>query len=263
MDRYPLNLILAVATASAMVFLGFLPTKSIRTAFFAKETFTAAASWLAVAFLSPYSIIHFPIIIALICLAASWHFHSDRVLSGKMWLNLASGLGISIGVMLILAVTPRGYPPGLPQLHEILLLVSIYLGGGLIGLAYFCLLLTESASGRSGVTNALVQRHVGLLPWLTLARMVVLFILAAGTSRIQGPSKPYDNTLSETMNALYLGIIPRHVLFLIGLTFVLLIFACLAQRATRLDSRILPTRYLRALLIIGFITEFLARAFVL
>ena len=59
MDGNPLNLILAVATASATIFLGFLPTKNIRTTFFARETLKAAIAWIFVAMATPPQIVHY------------------------------------------------------------------------------------------------------------------------------------------------------------------------------------------------------------
>jgi len=170
MDVFPLNLVLAVAVASATIFLGFLPTRNIRSPFFAQEAIKAALAWVFVAMVSPAAIMHYHFIIAILCFGAWWQFRRDKALSGKMWLSIASGLGISIGVMLILAVTPRAYPPGLPEQSRAFLLASIYLGGAVIGLAYVSYVLIQGSATRSGIANELVQRYVGLLLVLVLVR---------------------------------------------------------------------------------------------
>jgi hypothetical protein len=179
-----------------------------------------------------------------------------------MWLSIASGLGISIGVMLILATTPRAYPPGLPQTSEVLLLASIYLGGAVIGLAYVCYVLTQSASAKSGVTSAIVQRYTGLLFILVLARAGVISGSACfsdiGLKPRPNPNNPYYTDPFLQANAYHLE--P----WLLGLAvFVLPLLALFAERATRLSSRILPSRRLAALILLGILTEILARFLVL
>ncbi|HEY0256378.1 MAG TPA: hypothetical protein VGC39_02960, partial [Candidatus Methylacidiphilales bacterium] len=163
MDVFPLNLVLTVVVASATIFLGFLPSRNIRSPFFAQEVFKALVAWIVIAVFSPPGIQHYYGFIAILCFGSWWQFRRDKALSGKMWLSIVSGLGISIGVMLILAVTPRAYPPGLSNLGQTLLLASIYLGGAVIGLAYISYALIQGSSTQSGATKDQIQRHIGLL----------------------------------------------------------------------------------------------------
>ncbi len=245
-NGFPVNLIMAVTTASATIFVGFLPTKSIRTPFFARETLKAALAWVLVALMTPPSIMHYPIFFALLCGGSWWKFSRDHALSGKMWLSIASGLGISIGVMLLLATTPQAYPPGLAQPAQTLLLVSIYLGGATIGLAYTSALLAMNVSTSSGVTSAIVRRYVGLLVILVVARAVVLM----GMVWLVRGFSAHDGFTYET-------------LFALGDAVVMPGLAWMAWRATRFSSRILPTRFLFVLCAFGFGAEILARFLVL
>jgi len=262
MDLYPLNLILAIATASATIFLGFLPTKNISSTFFANETGKAILAWGLVAVMSSSKILHFPIMLAFFCFAAWWNFGRDRALSGKMWLSVASGLGISIGVMTILAVTPQANPPGLPQLNETLLLASIYLGSAIIGLAYVCFALVQGTN--SGVTQGVIQRYVGLLFGLTLLRAAAMLasaflpgVRANAFSDLKIPARIWTEigipieTVRETL--LF------SIILLILTVMVLPALAFLAKRATEFSSRIQPTRFLIAIMFFGFMTEFFAR----
>ncbi len=110
MEMYPLNLILAVAAASATIFLGFLPTRTIRIGFFVQETLKVAIAWALVGMMSQGRVAFYHVGIAILCFGACWKFRGEHVLSGKMWLSIGSGLGISVGVMLLLAVTPQAFP---------------------------------------------------------------------------------------------------------------------------------------------------------
>lgn len=257
MDAYPLNLILAVATASATIFLGFLPTKSISSAFFARESGKAIFAWILVALSSPSQIAHYPLLYAFLSFAAWWQFRRDNLLNGKMWLSIAAGLGISVGIMLILAVTPAAYPHGLSLTADTLLLASIYLGGGILGLAYVCLVLIDS----DGSHQPLIQRLVKLLAVLTLARAAVLLadILTV---------KPKDFTAvtsgSNTQSAYGVSIsIPNISLVSLMPVFVLIILAFIAQRQTHFSSKRQPTRTLAAFIVVGIFSEIFIRSLVL
>ena len=67
MDGFPFDLILTVATATATIFLGFLPTASIRSSFFSRATLKAALAWGLVTLLTPPAIMHYPFFFALLC----------------------------------------------------------------------------------------------------------------------------------------------------------------------------------------------------
>jgi len=276
MDGFPFDLILTVATASATIFLGFLPTASIRSSFFARATLKAALAWGLVTLVTPPAIIHFPFFFALLCVGAWRKFSRDSAFSGKMWLCVASGLGISLGVMLLLALTPRAWPPGLPLVPQILLLASIYLGGAIIGLACVCASLAHNLSTDSGVSYAVVQRYVGLLLNLTLARAVVLPALLLVTPDLPGHLQFSEHVLPVTTTHLANGLtditfdhdqdvsVSIQTLLLLGLVVILIPgVACLASRATRFSSKIKPTRLLVAICFFGLLAETLARLLVL
>ena len=278
MDAYPFNLILAVATASASIFLGFLPTKSISSSFFTRESSKFILAWVLVALTSPTKIAHYPLFYAFLSFAAWWNFRKDNAFSGKMWLSVASGLGISTGIMFILAVTPRAYPPGLTPLSEGLLLTSIYLGSGIIGLAYVCFTFIQSTKINSGVTQNVIQRYVGLLPYLTLVRAAVIvatFFLLPGhfenkttwynantppvSEAHHGSATTYFFKASDSDTSISLTVLAPMALAVL----VLPLLAFLAQKQTHLSSRVQPTRTLIAIILIGFLTEILARLLIL
>ena len=276
MDAYPLDLILAVATASVTIFLGFLPTKTISCAFFARETLKASAAWTVVAFFCPLEILHYPLILAIICLCAWWHFSGNHALNGKLWLNVASGLGISAGVMLILAVTPRAYPPGLPLLNQALLLAAIYLGGSVIGLAYVCFALIQGAKANSGVTQSLVQRYIGLLLYLTVVRAVVILAIFFVLPGHYVSKTTYPNTAESVAIPLTQFSIKGHLAYVtessfsltdtiaVGLAVLVLpLLAYHAQDQAGFSSRVQPTRFLIVIIFIGSLAEILARLLVL
>ncbi len=178
-----------------------------------------------------------------------------------MWLSLASGLGISVGVMLILAVTPRAYPPGLSQASQALLLASIYLGGGVIGLAYVCYVLTQSVSASAGVTNAVVQRYVGLLFGLTLVRAGAMLsscflpgVRANALSTLNVPAHIWaelgipQDVVGESL-----------VMSVLLLIFVVIVMPALAFFAQRTKS----SHALLGICAVGLLAEILARFLVL
>ena len=284
---YPLDLILAVATASATVFLGFLPTKSISSSFFAREALVATFLWAIVAFSAPAEAMHYMLAIGLFCGGAWWKFRHDRMLNGKMWLSLSSGLGISLAVVLILVKTPQGYPPELPSHIGGLLLASIYMGGSIIGLTYICFTLIQNVSTNSGVTQGVAQRYLKILFGLTLARAAVLiallflprpgvrpFLMSGTGGTMMG--------FSETEKAPEVGFFFGHayvtegmgsfpsinftgsIILLLALVVIALPgLACAAMHASRMASRVQPTRILIVLLLAACIAEIIARLVVL
>lgn len=274
MDIFPLNLVLTVAVASTTIFLGFLPTRNIRSPFFAQEIFKALGAWVFIAIFSPPGIQHYYFFIAILCFGSWWQFRRDKALSGKMWLSIASGLGISIGVMLILAVTPRAYPPGLSNLSQTLLLASIYLGGAVIGLAYISYALIQGSHASSGATKDQVQRYIGLLPILVLARagvLLALVFLTPGSGLIK--YREYD--LPKTQSTYHLfgheftGItfgyaqdisFPLQTTLLLGLAVVILPLLTFAvHRAISRHLQVQAATMLAGICLLGLLAEILAR----
>jgi hypothetical protein len=276
MDGFPFDLVFAVATASATIFLGILPTRRIRSNFFARESIKAAFAWVLVMCASPPAIMHFPFFFALLCGGSWWKFSHDSALSGKMWLSVASGLGISLGIVLILAVTPRAYPSDLPLIPQTLLLASIYLGGAVIGLAYASSRIDLTIGTNSGATHAMVRRYVGLLGALVIARATVLLGLFLVTPDMPEHVRFTEYELPTTETHLGNGLtvftfsrdqavgISSETLLLLGLVVIVIpSLAFLAWRATRFSSRIQPTRFLVAICFLGILAETLARLLVL
>ena len=261
MDTYPLDLVFTVAAASVTVFLGFLPTKTLRSGFFAREALKAAAAWVVIAAISPLGVMHYPFILAAFCFIAWWNFQRDDAFMGKIWLSLAAGLGISIGVLVILAVTPGCLPTtsfttltvrGSLQAQEwgwsqAWCLASLYLGGAMIGLAYVGYALCREASLRPGL-GGFIQNSLGLLFNLTLVRAAVVLI------EITVPGAFVDLHGKDVRHFDFLFLPIGACVFLILPT-----LAYLARRAARFSSRVQPTRLLVAMMLVGLVTEILAR----
>jgi hypothetical protein len=263
MDIFPLNLILTVAVASATIFLGFLPTRNIRSPFFAQEIFKALVAWVFIAIFSSPAIRHYYFLIAILSFGSWWQFRRDKALSGKMWLSIASGLGISIGIMLILAVTPRAYPIGLSDLNRALLLASIYLGGAVIGLAYVSYVLIQGSRAPSGATNDQVQRYIGLLPVLVLIRAGVLL------ASVFLPFQMADGSRSSGFSAngfgyVPIGSIPFQTFLLLGLIVIILPFLTFAvHRAISRHLQVQAATILASICLLGLLAEILARLLLL
>ncbi len=259
MDSYPVDLILATATAWSTIFLGFLPTKTIRTSLFAGETLKATIAWILVAMSTPPAIMHYPLFFAIICAGSWWKFRATNALSGKMWLSIASGLGISIGVMLIIALREETHPQHLSQIAQAIHLASVYLGGGIIGLAYSSYVLMQNSAADSGVTQSLAQRYVGLLFILVLIRAVVLGV------ELLAPVYPFNSEVQVNGILNHHGATYVHVsdLTLVSLTAipmaVVIAFAFLAWRASRVSARTRTCTLLIATCLIAFASEMLIR----
>jgi len=249
MDTYPFDLVLAVAVAAATIFVGFLPVKTIPARFFAREAIKAAGAWMLVAAISPLGVMHYPFILAILCFVAWWNFQRDDTFTGKIWFSLASGLGISIGVMIILAITP-GSLPVQGDWSQILCLLSIYLGGAMTGLAYVGCMLCREASVRTGITG-LTQNCLGLLFNLVLIRCLVLLIEFTAV-----PGSPCHDIFSLGAK---IGRQPDLLPIAISVFFITPLLAYLARRAANFSSRLQPARFLVAIIFIGFMTEILAR----
>ena len=254
MDAYPFDLVLAVIVASVTIFLGFLPAKTIRSGLFAREAFKATAAWIVVAAISPLSVMHYPFILAVLCFVAWWNFQRDETFTGKIWLSLASGLGISIGVMVIIAVTPGSLPTSGSSpaqawdWGQAWCLASLYLGGAIIGLAYVGYVLCREASVQPGI-GGFIQNCLGLLFNLTLIRGVVLLI-----EIVTIPGAPGDLHGKDVRHVDFIFLPVGVCVFLI-----LPVLAWLARRAAHFSSRLQPTRLLLAMILVGFVTEILAR----
>jgi hypothetical protein len=175
---YPFDLVAAVAVGWGLIFLGRLPTQFLRMKFFYRHIGLAGLAWMVVASVSPGSILHFDVLIGLLCLWAWWRWRGDHGLSGRLWLSVASGLGISLGVVLVLAVTPHAFPANLGG--EILFLLEVSVGGAVIGLAWVLFVLTRRVATEAEVPVALVLGYGRLLILLTLVRAGVALLRPGG-----------------------------------------------------------------------------------
>jgi hypothetical protein len=169
MDLTRVSLVLAVSTAWATIFLGALPASALRR--YSREVLRAAGAWVVVALCSPPAILHWHLIFAFLCLLAWRHIRHDRALTGKVWMAIASGLGISLGVVFLIQAAPEICPLGLPSEKYFLLLASIYLGGAVTGLAYAaCLLSDDEEAG--GLSSGYARLLAGLaFFWIVVAAM--------------------------------------------------------------------------------------------
>ncbi len=225
------------------VFLGFLPARTLENRILADQTLRAAFAWGIIALGSPWPIIHYPIIFAALCLIAWRQFRREEPLAGKMWLSLASGLGISIGVMLILAITPGVYPTAATDTVQGLFLANVYLGGAVIGMAHVCGTLLEARVGR-----AVIRGYVSLLFLLVVARSLVLIawlVDAAALFRGQLVWKATGTPLVVLTLALLLLVTP--------------VLTLLVRRSVRAGSDAQARWFLLGLALAAFVGELLAR----
>jgi hypothetical protein len=134
MDLAPLSLVLAVTTAWATIFIGFLPARALELQ--SREVLTACGAWILAGLMAPLTIIHWYLIFAIICFVAWVKLVRGYALGGKTWLSVASGLGIGLGVVFLIQAAPGSFPAGVSPHFHLLWLVSIHLGGAVTGLAY-------------------------------------------------------------------------------------------------------------------------------
>jgi hypothetical protein len=250
MDLYPFNLVLAVAVASATLFLGYLPTRLLRLDLFIRQPLRLGAGWLAVAAASPPEILHYYLVLAILCFVAWWRLRGDHGLGGKLWLCGAAGLGISLGVVLILAVEPAAWPALKPRWGQALFLVSTYLGGAIIGLAYMLHAFTRPEASRAGV---IAVRQANLLLGLIFLQAAGLFLalLAAGPMR-SPPASPLGASFLEG----HVLLAPGEIAFVTGV-FILPILGWQALRKIGSPRPSAVGATLVAICLLGFITDLL------
>jgi hypothetical protein len=170
MNLYPLNLVLAMAVGSALLFFAYLSARQLTEPFFTQATLRFGGLWLLVAALTPPEILHYDLLLAVICFIAWRRLLGGHGLGGKLWLCAAAGLGISLGPVLILAVTPDAWPDGSPAWAQLLFLAALYSSGAMAGLAFALWLFTRPESLDAGVRTAGLAK---LLFILILARAAV------------------------------------------------------------------------------------------
>jgi hypothetical protein len=174
MNLYPLNLVLAVAIATATLFLGYLPPRRLESPFFTRWTLWLGGMWLVVAAMTPPTILHYDVLLALIGFIAWRQLHGGHGLRGKLWLCLAAGFGISLAPVLVLAVTPGAWPEAQPAWGQALFLASIYTGGAIPGVAFALWLFTRREGIDTGVRG---WNYTRLLIGLVLVRATLAFLV--------------------------------------------------------------------------------------
>jgi hypothetical protein len=174
MNLYPLNLVLAVALAAATLFIGYLPARRLTARFFTRWTLRFGGMWLAVAALTPPEILHYYVLLALVCFIAWWRLRGGHGLGGKFWLCLAAGFGLSLAPVLIFAVTPRAWPDALPAWSQALFLASLYTGGAIPGIALALWIFTRREASEAGM-------HIG-----ALARMPIVLVVVRAACALLG-----------------------------------------------------------------------------
>ena len=174
-----------------------------------------------------------------------------------------------MGVIYILAVTPRAYPPALPALGKVQLLASIYVGGAVVGLAYVAGLVARAHRRSGEIDRAVAQRYFHLLIGLAAVRAALLVASAlhppmGGMNLLQVLSVPAEQWRQVGIAH---GMIERGI----ELNLVLLALGCVvvplaAVVASSAHARRAEGRMYSALLIAGgaaFAGEWLARYLIL
>jgi hypothetical protein len=125
-------------------------------------------------------------------------------------------------------------------------------------MAYVCHLLVKNLSSEAGITRALVQRYVGLLGLLVLARGVVLFLSLC----IRQPVSPRSIGIYHHDTIYFVSSSRAHtegwILFALVLV-VQPILTFLATRAIRNQATNRADYALIGVFSVGFIAEVLAR----
>ena len=225
MDVDPLDLVLAASLACATIFLGALPTGLLRENVFARLVAFSGGAWFIVALTAPASIIHYYIFLGLLGLYAWRQLRHDHALSGKGWLTIAAGLGISLGVVLILAVTPMADRGNLSTAGRLIFLVPIYLAGAVVGLALVLYFFTRPAATRAGLPAATVRKYANLLCVLVVLRAALFAFSSLGTGTMSPPPATAIEQMAGPMFSAW-----AKAAMMIATLLVVPVFAWLARR---------------------------------
>ena len=238
MDLYPLNLVLAVAVALGLIFLGFLPAPVLaQRVLLGGKVVAAGLIWIFIesdfsAGYHPRSRRHRPRL-SRVMVAVAPGKGTERQDGTFM---LASGLRHQHRRRPYLdhGAACLSFPADYRGRTGCFLLASIYLGGAVIGLAYVCFMLTKNLSTDAGVTRDRVRRYVGLLGFLVIARGLVLLVSCG----IRKPVPRLQLLPEDPLHGGHSMAFPPRTFawryFLPSLSLVILpVFTLVAMRATR------------------------------
>jgi hypothetical protein len=210
-DWHVVSLVLASITGWTLLAFGSLPVAVLRQ--HGREPLMAAGAWGVVAALASSAIFHWYLIFAIICLVAWTKLNR---LGGKFWLATAAALGLSLGIVFPLEISPP-----LLLRENPFVLASLYLGGAATGLAY----AVFATSVRSPVD---AWRPRGFAKGLLIVSIAWIAFLAARPWWLQR-IVPLEAVSSEAM-------LDVRVMILFGLGLVLLLLALFIMAAVRRNA---------------------------
>jgi hypothetical protein len=143
LEWHVVSLFLASVTGWTLAAYGALPLSTLRAS--GRQVLTGVAGWIVVAVLAPSQIFHWYLIFAVLCLVAWTKLNRP---AGKIWLALSAALGLTLGVIFPLEITPQ-----LGARENSSLLALLYVNGATTGFAYVvCLNCTRGPAegGRAG-----------------------------------------------------------------------------------------------------------------
>ena len=139
------SLFLASVTGWGLAAYGSLPVGVLRAS--GRQVLMGAAGWIVVAVLAPSQIFHWYLIFAILCLVAWTKLNRP---AGKIWLALSAALGLTLGVIFPLEITPQ-----LEARENAFLLALLYLNGATTGFAYVACLIGARNPAEGGRVPAL------------------------------------------------------------------------------------------------------------
>lgn len=156
------SLFLASVTGWGLAAYGSLPVATLRAS--GQQVLMGAAGWIVVALLASSQIFHWYLIFAILCLIA-WTKLSRP--AGRIWLALSAALGLTLGVIFPLEITPA-----LEARENAYLLALLYSHGATTGFASAACWTCGRPAADGGRAHALAQALVifslgglGLAAW--------------------------------------------------------------------------------------------------
>lgn len=135
MESYPVNVLLALLASFITLFLGFLPSQHLPRTFFQKHVGVAGVMWLAVGILMPPTL-YFTGGAALLCVIAWYFWGNQSILQAKVWQSAATAVGVTLGVITVLRMSPQAVPDDMPLAAQGWFLAGPYMVGLVLGTGY-------------------------------------------------------------------------------------------------------------------------------